>query len=289
MVNYLKLLFGLFLYLPIACGTFGIKNQTEDEWNLVWADEFNNNGKPDSTNWKYEHGFVRNNELQWYQPEYAYCKDGFLIIEGRRERISNPRYAAESNDWRRNREFADYTSASLLTHGLREWQYGRLEVRARIDTSQGAWPAIWTLGVNGPWPENGEVDVMEYYQIENKPHILANVAWGTEKKWTPVWNSAKIPYSKLTAIDPDWHKKFHTWRMDWDVHSIQLFLDGELLNSQKLSETINADGTNPFHQPHYLILNLAIGSNGGNPSQTQFPIKYEIDYVRLYQKKNISR
>jgi len=72
-----------------------------------------------------------------------------LVIEGRREQIKNTRYNADSSDWQLNREYANYTSASLQTKGLKQWQFGRFEIRARIDTAQGSWPAIWTLGVNG--------------------------------------------------------------------------------------------------------------------------------------------
>ena len=74
---------------------------------LVWSDEFDRDGVPDPKNWDYEHGFVRNRELQWYTPENARVSQGFLVIEARRERVPNPQFEAGSNDWRRNREFAD--------------------------------------------------------------------------------------------------------------------------------------------------------------------------------------
>src|SRR5687767_10314127 len=101
---------------------------------LVWADEFNRNGDPDPKNWTYERGFVRNRELQWYKPENARNADGLLIIEARRERVANTSFEPGSSDWKRNREFAEYTSASLLTRGLHSWRYGRFEMRGRIDT-----------------------------------------------------------------------------------------------------------------------------------------------------------
>ena len=84
-------------------------------WDLVWHDEFNKDGVPDSAFWSFEEGFVRNKELQWYQAGNAVCKDGVLIIEGRKERIKNPDYDSESSSWRTNREFAEYTSASIRT------------------------------------------------------------------------------------------------------------------------------------------------------------------------------
>jgi beta-glucanase (GH16 family) len=85
--------------------------------------------------------------------------------------------------------------------------------------------------------------------------------------------------------DPKWPEEFHVWKMDWTEKHIRLYLDEELLNEVDLTQTQNPDGFNPFHQPHYLLLNLAIGSNGGDPSRTKNPRKYEVDYVRVYQKK----
>lgn len=134
---------------------------------LVWNDEFNEAGKPNPKIWEYERGFVRNEELQWYQEDNAQCKDGVLVIEGRREEVPNPGYKEGSHEWRTNRKTAHYTSASINTRGQKQWLYGRFEVRARIDTTLGSWPAIWTLGVTKPWPSNGEIDIMEFYRVTN--------------------------------------------------------------------------------------------------------------------------
>jgi beta-glucanase (GH16 family) len=250
---------------------------------LVWADEFNVEGKPNPEFWKHEKGFVRNEELQWYQEENASCSNGVLVIQGRREKVPNPNFKVESLNWKTNREFANYTSSSINTHGLKQWLYGRFEIRARIDTTLGSWPAIWTLGLEKNWPSNGEIDIMEFYRIENAPTILANTAWGTAQQFIGKWHTQRIPFAHFAAKDPDWNKKFHVWKMDWTPEFIKLYLDDELLNETSLSETINPDGFNPFQQTHYLLLNLALGGNGGNPEQSNFPISYEVDYVRIYQ------
>jgi beta-glucanase (GH16 family) len=252
---------------------------------LVWNDEFNNSGKPDPASWIYEKGFVRSQELQWYQTENANCQNGVLLIEGKREKVKNPDYSSGSTNWKSQREYAEYTSASIQTRGLRQWQYGRFEIRARIDTACGSWPAIWTLGVSKGWPSNGEIDIMEFYRIKGIPIILANFAWGTEKRSVGKWDDLKKPLSDFTGNDPDWTKKFHVWRMDWSKDSISLFIDDQFLNSVLLSQTVNPDGFNPFLQPHYILLNLALGANGGDPAKTKFPIKYEVDYIRIYQNK----
>ena len=251
------------------------------QWKLVWADEFNTDGKPDPVNWKGEQGFVRNHEQQWYQDANAYCKDGKLIIEAKREKVKNPKYVANSSNWKENREYAEYTSASIITAKKQSWQYGRFEMKAKIDTRPGMWPAFWTLGNEGQWPENGEIDIMEYYRGD----LLANAVWGSMQQYKGIWSTTKKPITEFN--DPEWSNKFHIWRMDWDEKSIKLYVDDLLLNSIDLEKTYNAKDPkkNPFRQPHYMLLGMAIGGdNGGDPSKTDFPAKYEIDYVRVYQK-----
>ena len=134
---------------------------------------------------------------------------------------------------------------------------------------------MWFLGVNGKWPLNGEIDMMEFYHST----LLANTCYGKN-----LWNSSKTPLTHFTVKDPQWTTKFHDWRMDWDADFIKLYVDDELLNTTDLSKTIDPDGSNPFHQPAFLLLNLAIGATGGDPSKTQFPVKFEVDYVRVYQR-----
>lgn len=262
--------------------------QTQDEWTLVWSEEFNTDGDYNHEVWEAEHGFVRNHEAQWYQEENVYQKGGCLVIKGRKERKENPMYKKDGRrDWRSERETIEYTSASLTTRQSFDFLYGRLEVRAKIPTAGGAWPAIWLLGKSMPWPSCGEIDVMEYYRIDGVPHILANVAWGDDQPYHAVWNSKKIPFSHFTEKDKKWAKKFHLWRMDWSPFAIRIYLDDELLNEISLRETVNGSighHLNPFAFPQYLLLNLALGGdNGGKIDDSAFPMKYEIDYVRVYK------
>jgi len=247
------------------------------QYQLVWADEFNKDGAPDPANWTFEHGFVRNQELQWYQPQNAHVERGMLVIEARREHVENPSFDASSSDWKRNRQAAEYTSSSLTTRGLHSFTHGRFEMRARIDTRSGMWPAFWTVGATGPWPHNGEIDIMEFYRST----LLANVAWGAAERNKAIWADTRTPLSTFGA---GWSQQFHVWRLDWDERAIKLSVDDRLLNDVDLARTINQDGTgNPFTRPQVIILNLAVGATGGDPSKTTFPAKYEIDYVRVYQ------
>lgn len=263
----------------------------QNDWKLVWSDEFNTDGLLDSKVWNYEEGFKRNHEAQWYQKANAYCKDGNLVIEARKEKKSrrNPGFRKNSSRWPENIEKIHYTSASVNTAEKKEFLYGRVEVRAKIPTAGGAWPAIWLLGRGMDWPSNGEIDMMEYYRRQGVPHILANACWGTDKPWTAKWNSKAIPFTHFTNRDSQWADKFHVWRMDWDEQSIRLYLDDELLNEISQAEAVNGklgNGEQPFKKPQYLLLNLALGGdNGGEIDDSALPMKYFIDYVRVYQKK----
>ncbi len=263
-----------------------------DGYRLVWHDEFEGEGRP-SDEWTYEHGFVRNNEWQWYQPDNASVSNGTLVIEARRETVPNPYYREGSRDWRHARPEARYTSASLNTSRSHVFRYGRFEVRAKIPTASGAWPAIWLLGNQWSWPENGEIDIMEYYIKDERPSILANTCWGSTRAYDPVWNSVVTPFTHFSGRDAQWADKFHVWRMDWDERFIRIYLDDELLNETDLSLTVNGgvggNRQNPFSNVvegfgDYLLLNLAIGENGGVPDDSQFPLRYYVDYVRVYQK-----
>lgn len=270
----LKLIFCLsfiLLTLPAA--------RSADGWKLVWNDEFDQHGPPNPLNWNYEKGFVRNDELQWYQPENAYCTNGLLVIEARRERKPNPHLATNSTNWKTSREWIEYTSASITSRHLREFTYGKFEMRARIDTRLGSWPAFWTLGATPGihWPACGEVDIMEYYTGT----VLANFGYGLDRKTK--WLAVRKPVAELGGAA--WAQAFHVWTMEWDQQKIDLLLDGKLMNRLHLKSVDNADHGNPFHRPVFLILNQAIGGEcGGNPAQTQFPIRFEVDWVRVYQQ-----
>jgi beta-glucanase (GH16 family) len=251
-----------------------------DGYVLAWSDEFEVDGAPNPKNWNFEIGFVRNEELQWYQAKNASVSGGLLVIEARRERVTNPNYSATGADWKTQRQYAEYTSSSMTTSGLHAFTYGRFEMRARINTDKGMWPAFWTVGSTGEWPSGGEIDIMEFYN----GNILANVAWGTTTRWVAKWDSSAKAVTSFG--DAQWSSKFHVWRMDWDDQNIVLTVDDYQMNAIPLATAVNPDGTAPFKKDQYIIINLAIGGvNGGDPSTTTFPARYEIDYVRVFQKK----
>lgn len=240
-------------------------------YRLVWSDEFDYEGHPDSTRWAYEKGYVRNKETQYYTEkrlENCRVENGTLVIEARHE---NPKY-----------EGAEFTSASILTSGIAAWKYGRIEARVKVPVGQGAWPAFWMKGLNQfeqgvKWPYCGEIDILEYVGIE------PNTAWQTvhffEEKNKYV--TRKTPL--LNPLSDD----FHVFGIDWDETKINFYIDGIVTHSFDTTTLKSED--NPFNQPFFLLLNLALGSYeqrtmAGELDPSILPIKYEVDYVRVYEK-----
>lgn len=284
--NQLFMILLAYLFIHFAQVSNGYIPQTPSitdttKYQLVWFDEFNNVGIPDTTKWKFESGFLRNEEAQWYQKENAVCEAGNLVITGKREHKVNPNYILGSNNWKTKREFINYTSASVVMKKEHAFKYGKVEVRAKIDAQTGLWPAIWTLGTSGEWPSNGEVDIMEYY--DNK--ILANYAFASVNRYQAIWDGESKTIESLGGAT--WANQFHIWTLEWNENEMTIKVDDIFLNSIDLNKTINkSNGENPFRQPQYLLLNLAMGGNrGGALKNTELPSKYLVDYVRIYQKK----
>lgn len=249
-------------------------------WILSWSDEFTVAGRPDPARWGFERGFVRNEELQWYQEENAEVRDGMLVIEARREDRPNPGHRPGSGDWKAARERITVTSASLTTRRIRDFTYGRMVVRARIDPRLGSWPAFWTLGSDlssAGWPACGEIDILEAF----KGSLAANVYWGTGGK--RAGSSRKIALADLGG--QAWADAFHDYALEWDEHEMVISVDGRELNRIAVAGADEPGGGNPFRRPHFLILNQAIGGQaGGDPSGLTYPVRLEVDWVRVYRR-----
>ena len=265
----------------ILCWAAFSAQGADDQWKLVWSDEFDEAGLPNGKRWTNEVGFIRNREAQYYtagRRENARVEDGKLIIEARKERFTNPRFSAENR--RRGSEFAEFTSASLTTEGLAEWRYGRVEVRAKLPQGRGVWPAIWMLGTNRKevgWPACGEIDIMEY--VGFKPDVIhANIH---TRKYNHVKGTGKG--DKLRIEKP--FENFHVYAIEWNSERIDFFVDKEKYFTYAKDQGAGEDAW-PFDKPFYLILNLAIGGAWGGQKgidETIFPQKFEVDYVRVYQ------
>jgi beta-glucanase (GH16 family) len=263
------------------------------EWKLVWSDEFEKAGLPDPAKWDYETGFVRNDEKQFYtaaRKENARVEDGFLVIEARKERWKNPAFEADAkaktkakapDRGRRGPEFADYTSASLTTRGKAAWTHGKIEVRAKLPSGRGTWPAIWTLGTNireVGWPACGEIDIMEFVGYD--PGVIhANIH---TRKYNHMIKTGK---GDKIAV-PDASEAFHVYAVEWDSEKMEFSVDGKKYFTYR-NEKSGFDAW-PYDKDQYLILNLAIGGAWGGQKgidDSAFPQLYRIDWVRVYQKE----
>lgn len=255
---------GILAFSMLSCSA----NKAYSGKKLVWSDEFNGTGLPDSKKWNYDVGGAGygNNEAQFYTErrlENARQENGNLVIEARKEK------------WEENK----YTSARLLTRGKFSFQYGTIEVRAKLPKGRGTWPAIWMMSEDmKKWPDDGELDIMEHVGF-NQGYVHASVH---TKKYNHIQGTQKTD----TLIVKDASEKFHVYKADWTPEKIDVYIDGEKFftyeNKEKTYEAW------PFDQPYFIILNLAVGGFWGGKEgidDSVFPQKYYIDYVRVYQNK----
>lgn len=241
---------------------------------LIFEDYFNT-----LDNWNFEEGFIRNHELQYYTNQNIELTNG-LKIYGKKESIENVLYDADSDDWRKNRKYSEFTSSSINTKGKFDFKYGVLEVKAKIPTADGSWPAIWLLGYEEDYPFCDEVDVMEYYMYGDNPSILANFMWSNKGERN--WSTKQVSIDYFINKDSDWINKYHIWKLDWQENYMRIYIDDELINELNIK---NIKG-NKFKKKYYILLNLAIGKNGLRPKDSDLPLIYEIEYVKVYQNEN---
>lgn len=265
-----------FLLIAITFIVGACTSQTKSGWDLVWSDEFNYNGLPDSTKWSYDIEGNRsgwgNHELQFYTKgklANSEVSNGTLKIIAQKDSISN-----EIGKF-------GFTSARLLTKHKGDWLYGRFEIKAKLPNGRGMWPAIWMLPTDweyGGWPKSGEIDIMENvgYDPEN---IVISVH--TEK-----YNHRLGTQRNFTTPVPDNRDKYHVYTLEWDENTVKGFID------DKCYFTFNkeSDDSNvwPFNKRMHLLLNVAVGGDWGGKmgiDRTAFPAAMEVDYVRVYQKK----
>ncbi|HXL58017.1 MAG TPA: glycoside hydrolase family 16 protein [Chitinophagaceae bacterium] len=231
-----------------------------------WADEFNVDGKPDSSKWGYDVGGSGwgNHEKEYYtEGENSLVKNGILSIEARKENVSG----------------MNYTSARMVTKDKGDFLYGKFEIRAKLPTGKGLWPAIWMLPTDnayGDWPKSGEVDIMEQVGFDpNNIHISTHT-----EAFNWILNTQTTTITNVPAATTD----FHVYRIDWTPYAIRGFIDGE----QKFQFVNDGKGAAhwPFDKRFHILLNVAIGGDWGGQhgiDDNIFPAKMEVDYVRVYK------
>ena len=249
---------------------------SDTSWRLVWSDEFNYTGLPDSSKWGYDvgsHGWG-NKELQNYtdrRKENARVENGVLIIEARRD----------------GRESQPYSSARLVTKGKGDWTYGRFEVRAKLPSGRGTWPAIWMLPTQrnygaGYWPDNGEIDVMEHVGYD--PDVIH--ASAHTKAYHHSINTQKTAKTKVDSA----RSGFNVYAVEWTPEEIRWYVNGRQFfkfNNERLSNPTADHKQWPFDKPFHLLLNIAVGGNWGGAEGVDdsiWPQRMEVDYVRVYQQ-----
>lgn len=232
----------------------------------AWQDEFDRDGAPDPAKWGYDLGGTGwgNNELQYYtdKPANAFVADGLLTIVARRQKAGKNRY----------------TSARLVSRGKGDFQYGRIEFRARLPVGRGTWGALWMLPTEnryGRWPRSGEIDIMEHVGHDpGQVHVTVH---------TQAYNHTIKTQRGKQAHVADHATQFHRYRVDWTPDAIRGYID-----DAPVFEFAN-EGTGPdawpFDQPFHLLMNLAVGGDWGGAQgvdEAAFPAWMEVDYVRVY-------
>ncbi|MBL7111206.1 MAG: family 16 glycosylhydrolase [Bacteroidales bacterium] len=252
---------------------FLVQNTSGDNWVLVWSDEFEGEGIPDTTKWLFDIGDWGwgNNERQYYtedRPENARLENGNLVIEARKNDLGH-----------------EWTSARLTTRGKVSFVYGKIEFRAKVPPNRGNWAAGWTLGDayvdEISWPYCGEIDILESVGFE------MDDASGNGKAHASIHCGAyyfKLGNQPTGIIDvKNMHEEFHTYTLEWMPDEIKAFVDGQKYFTY--SDT-SSDLSWPYDKPQNIILNLAMGGGWGGAQgmdEDMTSQQFIIDYVRVYE------
>jgi beta-glucanase (GH16 family) len=222
---------------------------------LVWQDDFNSTTL-NTSKWNYETGNLNvNNEKQFYQTSNVSLNGNELVITARKQSVGGQ----------------PYTSGRINSSGKFSIKYGRIEARMKLPMVQGTWPAFWMLGANRPavgWPKCGEIDIMEHINTSNS--ILGTIHWD---------NNGYVFYGNNTTTTPG---DYHLYAVEWDSLGIRWYVDNTLYGTANITNGIN--GTSEFHQPFYLIFNMAVGGNlpGQTINDNALPASMVVDYVKVY-------
>lgn len=242
-----------------------------ENYQLVWSDEFDYSGLPDSTKWSFDTqgnswGWG-NNEDQFYTAndiDNAEVRDGLLYINALKEELNGKKYS----------------SARLRTAQKGDWRYGRFEIRAKLPEGRGLWPAIWFLPSDweyGEWPKSGEIDLME--NVGYMPDTILSTVH------TNAFNHLKGTQKGDSITVPTCYSDFHVYRLDWDERQMAMFVDDQQVFTFEKRGSSSDEW--PFDKRFHLLLNVAVGGNWGGSKGIDdriFPQSMVVDYVRVYQK-----
>ncbi|MDO5560346.1 MAG: family 16 glycosylhydrolase [Oscillospiraceae bacterium] len=269
-----------------------VSEDTQKNWILDWSDEFDS-PELDLSKWSYDIGNWMlnddgsyktngwgNNEQQFYTDTNTQISDGVLRIFAKKENYTD---SIQGN--------YDYTSAKITTKNKFSTCYGKVEVKARVDSGKSLWPAIWMLPedkVYGEWASSGEIDIMEGYGSRPQ-EICGTIHFGD------TWPANKYLTNNYFFEDNDSTENWHTYSIEWDENSIKWYIDDTLYSTQTQWYCAGRAFPAPFDQNFYIILNLAVGGNfdgvdGFHADPGIFdngPKEMDIDYVRVYHDNSV--
>ena len=246
-------------------------------YELVWAEEFEEDGRPNPSYWVYDEGYMRNEEAQDYlndDPRTSRVEGGDLVIEA----FKDPHEGV--NKWTGEPYHFDYSSAELTTKGKVDFQYGRLDIAAKIPTGRGVWPAFWMRPTNALEGKYAEIDIMEYVWGNNENHDTYYVTLHTQA----TRDGLAERWSGNTS-SPTLESNYHLYSLVWDEESIQVLFDNEVVCIAEKEEGMTLDYW-PFDQPFFLIMNIAVGGGWGGTwgiDETIFPKQMNVKYIRYYK------
>ncbi len=270
MIHSNKTILSLALVILMAgCEVEPIQTLPERNFELVWSDDFEGTvgSSPSAEKWAFDLGTGQNgwgnNELQTYtqsQQNVALDGEGNLVITARKDLAGN------------------YTSARINTKGLFTQKYGRIEARIKTPTGSGIWPAFWMLGSNVDsvtWPQCGEIDIME------QKGKYSNITYGSIHG--PGYSGGEAITTPYALQNNRFDADFYVYAIEWSANKIDFFVNDYLYKRITPSD---APGEWVYNQPFFIIMNLAVGGNFGGPpnTNTPFPGKMTIDYVRVYKE-----
>lgn len=235
-----------------------------DGWKLLWNDEFSGN-KIDATKWSP----CKRSTSDWddtmsNDPRCFVIKDGILQLRG----IANDN---------KEKDPVDFLTGGITTKGKFTFTHGKIVIRARFKSAKGAWPALWMMGASGAWPHNGEIDLMEHLNHDDKIHQTIHSYWANK-----VDQEKKIPKSATAPIKRD---EFNTYGAEWDSEKIVFTCNGKPSFTYVKAPEKGPEQW-PFNQPFYLIFSMQIGGDWvGEADPTQYPAWMDIDWVRVYQPR----
>ncbi len=245
-------------------------------YRLVWSDEFNGTSL-DLTKWEQQTGTGcpslcgwGNGELEYYRAENTAVAGGFLTITAKAENFGG----------------AAYTSSRMRSRFRGDWTYGRIEIRAKLPTGQGLWPAFWMLPTDeayGGWAASGEIDLMEG-RGQQPASAIGTIHYGAT---FPGNVSSSATYNLPSGT---FASDFHVFAFEWEPCEMRWYVDGVLYSTKRDWSTAGFPYPAPFDQRFHLLMNLAVGGGFvGNPNGTTvFPQKLTVDYVRVYQFQDVS-